>query len=283
MRSILRRSCLVWAMTCVACGAGDPASSPSSASTPLQSLYRTLGTTSSTIVDLTHPLTPDGLYWPTGTPFEHRRLAWGVNEAGYWYASAEFSSPEHLGTHLDAPVHFAEQGWTAADVPIDRLIGPGLVIDISSRVPADPDAMLEPEDIVRWEAEHGGIVSGTMAIVRSGWASRWPDWQRYYGSETPKDVTTLHFPGVSEAAAAMLVERGVLAVGIDTASIDAGRSQRFEAHRVLAAGRLVNLENLMNVDRLPATGFLLVALPMKIADGTGGPARIVAVVPSTSK
>lgn len=230
-------------------------------------------------VDLTYPLSPDSIYWPTGSSFEYERLAWGINDAGYWYAAAAFASPEHLGTHLDAPIHFGEGGWTSAEIPVDRFFARGVLIDISSKAAADPDATLDPEDIEAWEQRHGPIAEGSVVIVRSGWARRWPDWNSYYGTETPEDVTTLHFPGVSEAGALVLQARGVAGVGIDTASIDPGVSSEFEAHRVLAARNAYNLENLTGLDGLPETGFGIIALPMKIEGGTGGPTRVVAVVP----
>ena len=240
--------------------------------------YQMLASGQVELVDLTYPLSPDSLYWPTGTPFEHEQLDWGTSDGGYWYASAAFSSPEHLGTHLDAPIHFGENGWTNAEIPIERLFARGGVIDISERSNNDADATLAVEDIEEWEQRNGDLKEGTVVIVRTGWAPRWPDWNAYYGSETPEDVATLHFPGVSPDAAQALLDRGVFGVGIDTASIDPGNSSTFEAHRVLAAGNAFNLENLTNVDGLPETGFAIVALPMKIAAGTGGPTRVVAVV-----
>jgi len=230
------------------------------------------------LVDLTHPLSPDSIYWPTGSPFTHERLDWGVNEQGLWYAAAAFSSPEHLGTHLDAPIHFGENGWTNAEIPVERLFAIGVVIDMSDKADADADATLDAEDISAWEERNGAIPPRAIVIVRTGWANRWPDWNAYYGTETPDDVSTLHFPGISEAAAQVLARREVAGVGIDTASIDPGTSTVFEAHRVLGPENIFNLENLMNVDGLPETGFGIVALPMKIAGGTGGPTRVVAVL-----
>jgi kynurenine formamidase len=231
------------------------------------------------LVDLTYPLSSEGLYWPTGSAFEHEREGWAINEKGYWYASGSFSSAEHLGTHIDAPIHFAEGGLTLAEIPVDRLIGPGVLIDISDRCSTDADATLQPEDLEAWEGQHGAIPAGAVVIVRSGWAKFWPDWNAYYGSDTPEDVTTLHFPGISEAAAAVLAERGVAGVGIDTASIDPGVSSLFEAHQVLGAANVFNLENLTNVESLPASGFVVITMPMKIAEGTGAPARVVALIP----
>ena len=92
------------------------------------------------ILDLTHPLSPDSLYWPNGSPFVHERETWGYDADGKWYAMARFASPEHLGTHLDAPIHFAPDGWTSDQIPIQHLIAPAVVVDISERAAADPDA-----------------------------------------------------------------------------------------------------------------------------------------------
>ncbi len=230
------------------------------------------------LVDLTHALSPDSIYWPTGSPFVHERLDWGINDQGLWYAAAAFSSPEHLGTHLDAPIHFGENGWTNAEIPVERFFAIGVVIDMRDKANADADATLDAEDVSAWEERNGVIPSGAIVIVRTGWANRWPDWNAYYGTETPEDVATLHFPGISEAAAQVLAGREVAGVGIDTASIDTGTSTVFEAHRVLGPANIFNLENLMNVDELPETGFGVIALPMKIAGGTGGPTRVVAVL-----
>jgi kynurenine formamidase len=290
---IAKLMCLTALTAAVACrpGAdrGGPASSseerrrssqPSDASpTSTQTLLQLLTDERVRIVDLTHPLSPQSLYWPTGSPFEHNRLAWGVNEAGYWYAAAEFSSPEHLGTHLDAPIHFAERGWTTTDIPVERFLAPAAVVDISKRPATNADAALVPRDVTTWEDANGELMPGSILIVRTGWSERWPDWERYYGSTTPKDPATLHFPGVSREAAALLVERGVSGVGIDTASIDPGMSTTFDTHRVLAAANIFSLENLTNLDDLPSTGAVIVALPMKIEGGTGGPARVLAIVP----
>jgi len=230
------------------------------------------------LLDLTYPLSPDSLYWPTGSPFEHE-FSGGVSDGGYWYASGGFSSAEHLGTHLDAPIHFGEDRWTSSEIPLQRLFGRGVVIDISAKTSVDPDATLSTDDIHAWEQRNGPLAAGSIVIVRTGWAARWPDWNAYYGTETPHDVTTLHFPGIAEDAAHTLVERGVAGVGLDTASIDPGTSADFRAHQVLAAANIFNLENLTNISELPEAGFGVIALPMKIEGGTGGPTRVVAVVP----
>ena len=230
------------------------------------------------LVDLGWPLSPESLYWPTGSPFEHEATG-GISEGGYWYASGSFASPEHLGTHLDAPIHFGEGRWTSAEIPTSRLMAPSAVIDISAKAADDLDAQLTPEDIDAWEQRNGPLEAGMIVLVHSGWDSRWPDANAYYGTETPTDVSTLHFPGVSPEGAEVLVQRGIAGVGIDTASIDPGSSSDFRAHQILAAANIFNLENLTGLGALPERGFTVIAMPMKIADGTGGPARVIAVVP----
>jgi len=280
--SLVMSSAALFAVGCSASGvagedtATQEATSTEYVSSPVQRLATGDGMH---LVDLTYPLSPEGLYWPTGEAFEHEREGWAINEKGYWYASGAFSSPEHLGTHIDAPIHFAEGGLTLAEIPVDNLIGSGVLIDISDKCSTDADATLLPEDLEAWESQYGPIPAGAVVIVRSGWARFWPDWNAYYGSDTPEDVTTLHFPGISEAAATVLAERGVAGVGIDTASIDPGVSNLFEAHQVLGAANVFNLENLTNIESLPAAGFAVIAMPMKIAGGTGAPARVVALIP----
>lgn len=231
------------------------------------------------LVDLTHALGPDSLYWPNGEPFEYQRDLWGLREDGKWYAMGSYATPEHLGTHLDAPIHFAPDRWTTAEIPLQQLVGPAVVIDIAARAAADPDTMLQPQDIDDWEQSHGAIPAGAIVLVRTGWSAHWPDWNAYYGSEDPFDTTTLHFPGVSTAAAEVLVARQVAGVGIDTASIDPGNNGAFDAHRVLGAANVFNLENLTGLEALPPAGALVLALPIKIAGGSGGQARVVALLP----
>ena len=232
------------------------------------------------LVDLTHALSPDSLFWPNGEPFEHERQGWEFDADGNWYAMARFSTPEHLGTHLDAPIHFSAAGWTSAQIPPERFLGPAVVVDISARAAIDIDSTLQPSDLEAWEARHGAIPESSILLVRTRWSERWPNWNSYYGSDDAFDTTTLHFPGVSAEAARAIVERGVVGVGIDTASIDPGSDIAFSAHRVLAAANIFNLENLTGLDALPEDGAMLLALPIKIADGTGGPTRVLGVVPS---
>jgi kynurenine formamidase len=155
-----------------------------------------------------------------------------------------------------------------------------VVLDLATKAASDADYTLTTEDVTAWEAEHGTIGSGTIVLLHTGWGQYWPDARRYLGDDTPGDASNLHFPSYGTEATRLLVEeRGVIALGVDTASIDHGPSTAFEVHRVAAARGVVGLENVANVDALPSRGAWLVALPMKIGGGSGGPVRIVGLVP----
>ncbi|MGE0158806.1 MAG: cyclase family protein [Gemmatimonadales bacterium] len=235
-------------------------------------------------IDLTHAFSASTIYWPTDTAgFRLQELAYGPTPGGWFYASYAFSSAEHGGTHLDAPVHFAEGRLTTDQIPLSGLIGPAAVVDVSDR--ADRDYLVSVEDLTSWEAEHGELPNGGILLLRTGWGALWESRTAYLGTPRvgPKAVADLHFPGLSEEAAAWLAaSRGVVAVGIDTPSIDRGQSADFRAHVILYAENISGFENVANLDLLPATGSFVVALPMKIEGGSGGPLRIVAFVPSTS-
>jgi len=234
----------------------------------------------SKLVDLTYAFDASTIYWPTNQRFIQDVVSHGQSAGGYWYASNDFCASEHGGTHLDAPIHFGEGRASVENIPIERFIGPAVVIDISAACAADPDYVVQVDDVLAWEKQHGAIPQGAIVLVRTGWGARWREPQRYLGSKTPGDVTTLHFPGYSKPAAEFLVhERQIDAIGIDTASLDAGASKSFEAHQVFAAEDMPGFENVANLHLLPEQGAHIIALPMKIGAGTGSPTRIVAVLP----
>lgn len=234
-----------------------------------------------TILDLTHAFDERTVYWPTApSAFTLERQAWGETPGGYFYASFSLCTPEHGGTHLDAPLHFAAGARSTADVPLDQLIGPAVVIDIQDQAGADRNYRLSRADVEAFERTHGRIARGTIVLIRTGWSRFWPDRRAYLGDDTKGAGAKLSFPGLGEDAARLLVEdRAAGVLGIDTASIDHGASTDFVAHRIGAARGVPNLENLTNLDRLPARGAIVVALPMKIAGGSGGPVRVAALVP----
>jgi kynurenine formamidase len=232
-------------------------------------------------VDLTHSFSESTIYWPTDTAgFQLEELSFGPTDGGWFYASFAFSSAEHGGTHLDAPIHFSEGRLSNDQIPLSALIGPAAVVDVTDR--AGPDYLVSVQDLTSWEAEHGPLPDGGILLLRTGWGAQWGDRTAYLGTELsgPEAVAELHFPGLGEEAAEWLVaNRGVVAVGIDTPSIDRGQSTDFRAHVVLYAENISGFENVANLELLPETGSFVVALPMKIEGGSGGPLRIVAFVP----
>jgi kynurenine formamidase/D-alanyl-D-alanine dipeptidase len=232
------------------------------------------------VVDLTHAFDERTLYWPSaGSGFELKRLHAGPTPAGYYYAANSFCAPEHGGTHLDAPIHFAEGRETADALPLERLVAPAVVIDVGKQAAADPDYRLRVEDVEAWEREHGTIPEGSAVLLRTGWSARWGDRKRYFGDDTPGRTDHLHFPAFGKEAVELLVSRKVAAIGLDTPSLDHGPSTDFLAHRVAAAANVPGFENLTNLDKLPPVGAWVVALPMKIGGGSGGPLRAVGILP----
>jgi kynurenine formamidase len=236
-------------------------------------------------VDLSWSYSEDTVFWPTNREFEFDVLSAGVTEKGYYYASNDFAMAEHGGTHVDAPRHFSADGLTVDQIPIERLMGPAVVIDVRNRAMTSRNLQIGPTDFMRFETQHGRIPDGAVVLLRTGFGQYWPDPVAYLGTALrgPEGVAELSFPGLHPAGAEWLVtERDVTAVGIDTASIDFGRSTHFETHQVLAAAQMPIFENVAHLDSLPPTGAWVVALPLKIEGGSGGPIRIVAHLPSGS-
>jgi kynurenine formamidase len=233
------------------------------------------------MIDLTHPFDSETIYWPTEDGFKLIPETAGVTEQGYFYAANRFVCAEHGGTHLDAPRHFSEAGQTVDQVPLKRLIGPAACIDISTQCSADPDYQATVEDFEGWELLQGISLEDRIVLIRTGFSRFWPDHQTYLGTtEQGKEaVAKLHFPGLDPSAADWLVsKRHVRMVGIDTASIDHGQTSDFPTHRRLFQDNVPALENLANLAQLPSEDFSIVALPMKIAGGSGAPCRVVAVL-----
>ena len=239
------------------------------------------GGTAGRWIDLTHSFGASTIYWPSDTAgFQLTELSFGPTPGGWFYASYEFASAEHGGTHLDAPIHFAEGRLTNDEIPLSGLMGPAAVVDVSARATAD--YLVTVADLTAWEDAYGQIPDGGILLIRTGWGLRWDDRASYLGTDLtgPEAVPELHFPGVGPEAAEWLVaNRGIVAIGIDTPSIDYGQSADFRSHVILYAENLSGFENVANLDLLPEAGSYVVALPMKIEGGSGGPLRIVAFVP----
>ena len=234
-----------------------------------------------TWIDLTHAFSEASIFWPTDTHgFALEKLAYGPTAGGWFYASYRYSGAEHGGTHLDAPIHFAEGRQTNDEIPLLSLVGPAAVVDVSDR--AHPDYLVSVEDLMGWEAKHGQIPKGAILVVRTGWDARYQDRASYLGTSRmgSEAVAELHFPGLAPEAAQWLVaNRNIDAFGIDTASVDYGQSANFRTHVILYEKNIPGFENVANLSQLPPVGSFVVALPMKIKGGSGGPLRIVAYVP----
>ena len=235
-----------------------------------------------TWIDLSYEYSDETIYWPTAEPFKLEVVFAGKTDDGYYYSANQFWTAEHGGTHIDSPVHFSEGKWTVEQIPLNKLIAPAVVIDVSEKALNNPDYQVSVEDFQSWEAEHGQIPDGTIVLLRTGYGQFWPDRVKYMGTDErgQEAVAKLHFPGLHPEAAQWLVDnRNINAIGLDTPSIDYGQSKLFESHQTLFAANIPAFENVANLDKLPATGAWVFALPMKIKGGTGGPLRIVAFIP----
>lgn len=230
-------------------------------------------------VDLTHPFDQNTIYWPTSKPFQLDILHKGLTKKGFWYEANNFSAAEHGGTHIDAPTHFAKGKWSVDQIPLNRLIGDGVKIDVSLRVQSNSDYLITEQDFLKWENQNGRIPEGSIVLVSTGWEIFWPEKKKYLGTAKYGDVANLHFPGFNKKAALFLTrKRKISSIGIDTPSLDFGQSIDFPAHQIFGEANIPGFENLYQLDLLPITGFRIIALPMKISHGSGGPLRIIAEV-----
>ena len=232
-------------------------------------------------IDLTYGYGEQTLYWPTSDLFRKDTVSEGLNEDGYYYSAYSFCTAEHGGTHVDAPIHFAQGRQSVDQLPIENTIGAAIVVDVSEKVVSDRDYQVKIEDLEAWEQVHGAIPDGAIVLLRTGFGKYWPDALRYMGTAErgAEAVAKLHFPGLQpEAAEWISKNRKIKAIGIDTPSIDYGQSKLFQTHRILAGQNIPIFENVANLDLMPMTGAFVVALPVKIEGGSGGPLRIVALL-----
>ena len=234
------------------------------------------------LVDLTYEFSSETIYWPTAGSFELETVFAGTTDKGFYYSAYQFTAAEHGGTHIDAPIHFAANRQTVDQIPLEQLMGEAAVIDVSAKASGDRDYQVVVEDFTIWESKFGEIPPGSIVILRTGYGKYWPDRAKYMGTDElgAEAVAKLHFPGLHPDAARWLVKnRSINAIGLDTPSIDYGQSQLFESHQILFDKNIPAFENLANLEQLPSTGTFVIALPMKIKGGSGGPLRIVAIIP----
>jgi kynurenine formamidase len=233
------------------------------------------------IVDLSYPFAADTVYWPTAETFKLEKDFEGVTDKGYYYSAYRYSAAEHGGTHIDAPVHFAKGRNSVDQIPLEQLMGAGIVIDVTRQCASNPDYLVSVNDFQTWEKQNGPIPDRSIVLLRTGYGKYYPDRKRYLGTDErgAGAVAKLHFPGLHPDAARWLTQnRSIKAIGLDTASIDYGQSTLFESHRALFEKDVPAFENVANLDQLPLKGFSVIALPMKIKGGSGGPLRIVAML-----
>jgi len=233
-------------------------------------------------IDLSYDFSKQTIYWPNNpVGFKLDTQFNGITPGGYYYASNAFFSPEHGGTHIDAPLHFAKGKWSLDQIPLEQLTGEAVIVDVSGKAKDNPDYQAGTTDIQSWEKENGKIPDNVFLFIRTGWGKFYPDPAKYIGTaeKGTEAISKLHFPGVDPELAAWLVKnRKIKALGIDTPSVDYGQSKDFKTHQVLYAENIPGFENLAQLDILPIKGAYIIALPMKIKDGTGGPLRIVSWV-----
>jgi kynurenine formamidase len=233
-------------------------------------------------IDLTHAFSERTIYWPTAEAFKHETVFKGYTAKGFYYSAYNFSAAEHGGTHIDAPIHFAEGRKSVDQLAIDQLIGPAVVVDVTEKAAGNRNYQIGIADFQAWEAKHGRLPDQCIVLINTGSSRYWPDRVAYMGTDKRGEdgVRNLHFPGLHPDAARWLVaNRTIKAIGLDTPSIDYGQSTHFESHQILFDRNIPALENVNNLGQMPARGAVVFALPMKIEGGSGGPTRIVAFLP----
>ena len=224
------------------------------------------------VIDLSAPLGPDTVMWP-GAPAPATEDVATFADNGYFARLLHVF--EHSGTHFDAPCHMVEHHSSVDEVPVGNLVAPVRVIDISDDLGDDADGVLTVEQVLAHEAEHGRVPEGCAVFLRTGWEEHHTDAERYAGP--PGD---LRFPGFGAESAQLLVDRGVVGLGIDTLGIDAGCATSFPVHKEVSHPRGVwHLENLVGLSSMPASGAWVVVGVPKLVGGSGCPARVIALVP----
>jgi len=235
-----------------------------------ESLRQTIQATK--VIDLTHTMHEHMPFWPDGVPFKKIRLV----DYDQGYQLHKFDMGENTGTHVDAPSHFIKGKRPIDQIPLADLIVPAVVIDVQDKVAAHADYQLSTDDVVAWETKHGTIPAGALVILNTGWHKRFGDGQRYINMDANK---VMHFPGYSKESAALLVQREVVGIGIDTLSLDHGPSKDFPTHVVMLGANKYMLENMANLDALPPTGATLIVGVLPVQDGSQAQARIFALLP----
>jgi kynurenine formamidase len=226
------------------------------------------------VIDLSYAINDKLVPWPGDARWFEAEVKASVEKNGYFTRS--FWMLEHYGTHLDAPIHFPPGKLAVDEIPARKLFGPAVLFDVRSEGARNADYQMPAEKITGWEKRHGRIPEGAIVLLRTGWASRWPDAQRYRNQDAEG---RMHFPGYSLEAAKLLIERKVSGLGCDTMSVEYGASGDFAVHHATLGASLYHLENLANLGELPEAGAFLVVAPIKLEGGSGGAVRVFALLP----
>lgn len=225
------------------------------------------------VVDLTHTFSASLPVYPGYRPIQIRPR---TTIAQNGYANNELTFDEHTGTHLDAPSHFVTGAVSADRLPVDRLIAPLAVVSLAARAAKDPDTLVSVDDLLQWEKRFGRVPAGAFVAMYSGWDARATNVDRFLNRDAKG---TMHAPGFSEPAARFLVgERDICGVGVDTLSLDAGAAQKFVAHLAILGAGKYGVEMLTNLAGVPPSGATIIVGAPKHIGGTGGPARVLALV-----
>ncbi|XP_060561344.1 isatin hydrolase-like [Ruditapes philippinarum] len=235
------------------------------------------------VVELSYELGPETLFYPGSPPFVLTILHRGITGA-YWFELNKFEAGEHVGTHLDAPSHFSEGKLRMHEIPMEKLIGPGVIIDVKDKVEGNPDFKVSIGDIIAWEMKHKKIPECAIVIMNSGWGKNYPNKALTFGTPTPEDPSTFHYPGWHTETVDWLIKtRHVCVVGTDTPSNDPGDSTSFPVHQTLGAANVPGLENVANLDSVPESGSTIYVAPIKLKDGSGAQARVFATFSNVGK
>jgi len=224
------------------------------------------------IIDLTHTIDANIPLWPGSEPFS-MKIRYDYHEVGC--RAVSYSLVAGTGTHMDAPAHFIQDATTIDQIPINNLIAPLCVINTVEKVKNNADYTLQSADLIEWEQAYGKIPPASVVVMNTGWAARWPNLKSFLNEDANK---LKHFPGFSVEASQLLLERGVVGIGIDTFSLDAGIATTFPVHNLMLARGVYFLECLTNLNSLPAQGAFIGVFPLKIAHAPEISARIIALV-----
>lgn len=230
------------------------------------------------IVDLTHAHSDETIAWPTYPDINHTILYRGMY-TDFWLEQNYYRTPDHAGTHLDAPAHFKENAERTHSIPMEKLVGPGVVINVKEKVKINKDYLVSVQDLVVWESKYGQIPKGAVVLMNSGWDKFHPNKSLVFGTRNTTDPNTFHFPSFHEDAADWLVKnRKIHILGVDTPSTDFAQSATYPVHLILAKAGISGLENVANLDMIPEHGTMVFAAVFKLYDGSGGPTRVFATI-----